>query len=184
MLQVVLENTAHDPRADEAVLVSGGTDKCVVCMEHLSVKETSVTCKGCFARSQSTWRCHLHCWNCWELQTCFFCKKPLVRFYNSKQRRAARRYNLRRLHSLTDCAMAVIIMLFFTTVISLFFYSYKGIETFVLRNDNDRAIFFNVVVVSLVLLVRSFKRQYLNVFVRAEFRLKFRVRRFLARNNN
>jgi hypothetical protein len=174
-----------DARADEAVLVSTQTDadKCVVCLDPLYSKEPSVTCDACFARSKNTWRSHIHCWNSWELQTCFFCKKHLVRFSNNKKRRALRRRRLKRLHYLTDCVMAIIITMFFTAVLSLFFLFYASIATFVLRNDSDRAIFFNAVVVSLVLLARSFKREHFNVFVRAEFRTRFRVRRMLALAN-
>ena len=172
MLQVVSDSKKHAGETAQA-------DTCVVCLDRLSSKETTVTCRACFSRSKSTWKSHLYCWDSWELQTCFFCKKPLVRFYNSKQRRDARRNRAKRLNYLTDCVMAVIITLFFTTVLSLFFLSYASVTKFVLRNDSDRATFFNVVVVFLLILAGSFKRQYFNALVRAEFRIKFRVRRIL-----
>ena len=172
-----------DDLAHEAVLVCDrvATDlhRCIVCLEDINKSRPLVTCRACFSRSKLTWRSHVACWTNWEPQTCFFCDKYLVRFYSSKQKRAVRRYRMKRLHAWTDCVMALLLMLFFSGVLSMCLLLHAGISILVLHNDGDRNRFLSCVLVFVALLVRLHLKKLLNGLIRSEYRIKFRVRRMI-----
>ncbi len=173
-----------ESQLDSVVCVRGNSDMelgCIVCKDVITRNETSVTCKSCYSRSKTTWRSHVQCWIDWQPRTCFFCQKQLFFLNHKNRRRKARQVTARnrRVRFLTEAIMVFFGIMILTCFLSWTFFCVSLVTTFWLSSYNHLVYFYTFLFGLLVRLVCALKRRHFLAVVRAEIRVKHRVRQIV-----